>query len=670
MKHVTTRATRVDQPIQAATEGQPAARPSGAPAADLAFEIIGDSTADGVDIATLFAQVAARMGDHVWMDYMADGGNVCRVRIGRGPVYSGGDRASFALVFDSELLPVRLAVDAFHPGSYCLIDDPFCCQPGSGECSACSRCGDLIVQAVPLRSLASRVAGFPRGDRLVALGLLTSIFGYDPALVRRLLENKLAARGRRVVSAALRLFELGWRDAGAYVPDGCRRRAQGLRARVAAATAAATATTAATAVATAPLAASTSPANGTPDAVSEWAPAAAARSYSTAPAAYSTAQPTPVPASAGRAVEVMSGAEALAFGALTAGFTGCVSLSEHPVAERWVRVFASLGGRVLTSRQAELYCGAAGRVLHVEVAGAPASPGGWWPAHPGCGMPATEGGARHEPRVTLRIERTPTANETPFPFDADPLAAATGCWGTDRPVVLAPTTVEECYHFMGLARRLAQGHRRDCVVLLDAALLDAVQGWRREGEAARHVLADWLEDAVTEVPLPGQPAAAGAVNELLTGLGLASAPLSACVRAPQPVGGETGDVLLVGWGMTRGPIEEAVVRLRAKGLAISALHLRTLSPWSPDLGRRLAAFRRVVLVDVADDRHAAMRRTRHVGNLLRAAVSTAVPPSAAPVLTARVFPRPELLRPAAVEGWAAALTATAHHPDSILAALR
>src|SRR5690606_25991397 len=166
----------------------------------------------------------------------------------------------------------------------------FCCQPGSGECSACSRCGDLIVQAVPLRSLASRVAGFPRGDRLVALGLLTSMFGYDPALVRRLLENKLAARGRRVVSAALRLFELGWRDAGAYVPDGCRRRAQGLRARVAA-TAVATATTAATAVAMAPLAACTSPADGMPDPLSEWASAAAARSYSTAPSAYGTAQP-------------------------------------------------------------------------------------------------------------------------------------------------------------------------------------------------------------------------------------------------------------------------------------------------------------------------------------------------------------------------------------------
>src|SRR5690606_40251963 len=81
------------------------AGPQRQPAADLAFEIIGDPTADGVDIVKVFAQAAARMGDSVWVGYVADGQPVaCRVRVGNHPVHSGGDRASFAVAFDAALL--------------------------------------------------------------------------------------------------------------------------------------------------------------------------------------------------------------------------------------------------------------------------------------------------------------------------------------------------------------------------------------------------------------------------------------------------------------------------------------------------------------------------------------------------------------------------------------
>ena len=43
---------------------------------------------------------------------------------------------------------------------------------------------------------------------------------------------------------------------------------------------------------------------------------------------------------------------------------------------------------------------------------------------------------------------------------------------------------------------------------------------------------------------------------------------------PPPVyGDDTGDLLVVGWGSTKGAIEEAVDRAHAEGLKVSSVHL-------------------------------------------------------------------------------------------------
>lgn len=604
--------------MQQGAEGRPAARPpSSSPGnvaagslavSDLAFEIIGDAWPDGLDVGTLFAQAAARMGDNVWMGCVAEEDRaVCRVRVGRGPVYSGGDQARFGVVLDPGLLPGRLAADAFHPHSFLLVDELR--SPAQG---LDSRPG-LAVYRVPWRALASRISLFPDGHRFVVLGVLTWMFGYDPDLVRRLLENRLAARGRRLVSAALRLLELGWREAPRFVPG-----------RVA-------------------LGRPVAPAG---------APAAAGRE---------------TPRAGGRAcgakgvrgrLEVMSGQEALALGALTAGFTCCVAPADHPAVQRWLGTFQALGGRVRAAWEA--------------------APGPMAGGQPGAPVPflveaagAAGDGLVDGPRVTLRIERVPETDEGLGALAADPFAAAMGCPGSPRPVLLAPSTVEECFHVMGVARRLAEQYRCHCVVLVDAALLGAVQVWHRR-DAAREapIWSEWLGDAAAgPAPALAGARAAGtraAVDGLLARLGLGTAPLASLVRPPRPVGGETGQVLLVGWGATRGPVEEAVAHLRARGLAVSALHLRVLAPWPRELGRVLAGFRQVVAVDVEDDPRAAGRRSRQLLCLLRAAlIQAAAGTGTAPALTARIFPRTALVGPAAVEAWAAASAAAAHpsaHP--------
>jgi 2-oxoglutarate ferredoxin oxidoreductase subunit alpha len=69
--------------------------------------------------------------------------------------------------------------------------------------------------------------------------------------------------------------------------------------------------------------------------------------------------------------------------------------------------------------------------------------------------------------------------------------------------------------------------------------------------------------------------------------------------APPPVYGDAeGDLLLVGWGSTKGAIEEAVDRAHAEGIRVSATHLRFLSPLEPGLKEIFARFKKVCTVEI------------------------------------------------------------------------
>ncbi|MEW6431392.1 MAG: 2-oxoacid:acceptor oxidoreductase subunit alpha [Myxococcota bacterium] len=63
-------------------------------------------------------------------------------------------------------------------------------------------------------------------------------------------------------------------------------------------------------------------------------------------------------------------------------------------------------------------------------------------------------------------------------------------------------------------------------------------------------------------------------------------------------GGDEGDVLVVGWGGTHGAIYTAVTQLRARGKAVSSVHLRHLNPLPPDLGGILKRFKTVVVPEL------------------------------------------------------------------------
>jgi len=63
-------------------------------------------------------------------------------------------------------------------------------------------------------------------------------------------------------------------------------------------------------------------------------------------------------------------------------------------------------------------------------------------------------------------------------------------------------------------------------------------------------------------------------------------------------GEETGDVVVVGWGSTYGPIHQAVMRARKQGKKVSQIHLRYIWPLPRNLEKLLRGFKTVLLPEM------------------------------------------------------------------------
>jgi len=66
----------------------------------------------------------------------------------------------------------------------------------------------------------------------------------------------------------------------------------------------------------------------------------------------------------------------------------------------------------------------------------------------------------------------------------------------------------------------------------------------------------------------------------------------------QVFGDAEGDLVVLGWGSTYGPIREAVKHVREKGKKVSHVHLRYLNPLPRDLEETLKRFKRVMIPEM------------------------------------------------------------------------
>ena len=71
--------------------------------------------------------------------------------------------------------------------------------------------------------------------------------------------------------------------------------------------------------------------------------------------------------------------------------------------------------------------------------------------------------------------------------------------------------------------------------------------------------------------------------------------------APELFGDQSGDVLLIGWGCTYGPIREALGRLRGAGATVGHIQIRHIHPLDGGLEEIFARYRHILVVEINDE---------------------------------------------------------------------
>jgi 2-oxoglutarate/2-oxoacid ferredoxin oxidoreductase subunit alpha len=236
------------------------------------------------------------------------------------------------------------------------------------------------------------------------------------------------------------------------------------------------------------------------------------------------------------------------------------------------------------------------------------------------------------PLVIIDVQRGGPSTGLPTKVEqGDLLSTLYGVPGDSPKIVIAAATISECFHFVIMARKLAESFRTPVVMLTDANLGTGVQPIQRPEVTEDWFSApldqsdwdpqvapyDWDEGTgLSERPIPGMRGG----EYILTGLAhnrnskiaydtesnqesmnmrsRKFAAMSATMKPPEINGDPTGDLLVVGWGSTLGAIEEAVERARADGQKVSSVHLRFLSPMEPGLREIFAGFKKVMTVEI------------------------------------------------------------------------
>jgi 2-oxoglutarate ferredoxin oxidoreductase subunit alpha len=77
-------------------------------------------------------------------------------------------------------------------------------------------------------------------------------------------------------------------------------------------------------------------------------------------------------------------------------------------------------------------------------------------------------------------------------------------------------------------------------------------------------------------------------------------------------GPDSGDILVLGWGSTRGAITSAVLQMQEQGHKVSACFLRWLNPLPRNLGKLLKQYKRVILPELNKGQLCSMIRAKYL----------------------------------------------------------
>ncbi|HEY6966201.1 MAG TPA: 2-oxoacid:acceptor oxidoreductase subunit alpha [Burkholderiales bacterium] len=328
---------------------------------------------------------------------------------------------------------------------------------------------------------------------------------------------------------------------------------------------------------------------------------------------------------------VVNGNTALALGVLASGMEICAMYPITPAtsASHYLSdVFEKLGGMV---HQAEDEIAACAFAIGASYAGKCAvtitSGPGYSLKQEGIGL-AVMG---EIPLVVVNVQRGgPSTGQPTKAEQGDLLTAMFGSHGDAPKVVMAASTIEDCFYSIITARKIAETFNMVVVVLTDAGLATSQQPFPRPQFSE-----NWLAPPIDQTPVPtgakpydwdpttglarrfqpGQPNGMHTITglahdrqshvaydpdtnqESLRMRSLKLAALQKTLKAPPVFGKDSGDLLVIGWGSTQGAIEEAVATLNAEGVRVSSMHLRFLQPLPPGIKEAMQRFKQVMTIE-------------------------------------------------------------------------
>jgi 2-oxoglutarate ferredoxin oxidoreductase subunit alpha len=543
---------------------------------------IAGNSQDGIQaIGGFLARLAGRSEQEV-MTFMtipstiSGGPSIFQVRIGSGEVASAGDEADVLLAFYQHSYEDH--IDSLKKGGIVLYDSDHVEPKAEWK-------EDYHHIGIPISSLTVEAIGGTakdKGKNIYALGLLAKMFDLNVPKLEKLIGERFGGKDASVLNNALAAFHAGYANSLGQV-------------------------------------------------------------FETFKFAESRRK-------AGQQV-VMTGNEALAYGIIAAGVRFGAAYPITPwsdVMEILRRELPKYGG---TFVQCEDEIAAISMANGAGFAGRVAVTGS---SGPGISLKMEAAGwavMAEVPVVIIDVQRSGPSTGMPTSVEQSDLNLA--CFGShgDAPrVVLAPADVEDCFYTAIEAVNLARKYNVPVFILSDQAIATRIEAFACPdlekvcqdispdlSPVADHKPYDLsAPDGVTPRVAPGTPILSGRYpiagglehDELGHPTGSPKLhmqmtakrrkklqALAATLPTPKVYGPPEGNVLLVGWGSTRGPIQEAVDRARAAGDSVSALHLKHLNPLPPGLDNIFSGFNTIRVVEMNDE---GLYGYGQLGGLLRA----------------------------------------------------
>jgi 2-oxoglutarate/2-oxoacid ferredoxin oxidoreductase subunit alpha len=531
------------------------------------IRIAGDSQ-DGIQaIGGFLARLAGRSEQEV-MTFMtipstiSGGPSIFQVRIGSGEVLSAGDDADVLLAFyDHSYLD---HIGSLKKGGIVLYDSDHV-KPKEEWLTTYHHVG-VPISSHTVEAIGG--TGRDKGKNVYALGLIARMFDLNVPKLEKLIEERFTGKDRSIVENALACFR-----------SGHGHQIQGLL-----------------------------------------------ESYKFHPGE-----------NVGHHQVVMSGNEALAYGIIAAGVRFGAGYPITPwsdIMELLRRELPKYGG---TFVQTEDEIAAVSMAIGAGYGGRVAVTGS---SGPGISLKTEALGwavMAEVPVLIIDVQRGGPSTGMPTSVEQSDLnIACFGGHGDSPRVVIAPCSVEDCFYTAIEAVNIARKYSVPVLLLTDQGIATRIEAFPFPDleKVCQDISPDFTpvadhkpydlsaDNGITRHVAPGTFIASGKYP-VVTGLEhdelghpTGSPKLHMQMNAkrrnklrvlatelplPEIYGAPEGQVLLVGWGSSRGPIQEAVKQSRAAGSAISAIHFKHLNPLPNGLEKIFDGFNHVLVVELNDE---------------------------------------------------------------------